>query len=107
MILLYRQIFEPVRKFGLTCLAFSVINILNWLAAILATFLICSPISYIYVRIVPGRCGNVEGFQTYTAVASFILDAAVVILPMPQLWKLQMKTKKKIGISIVLSLGVL
>ena len=35
------------------------------------------------------------------------IDTAIVILPMPSLWKLKMVTRKKVGISGLFGLGLL
>jgi hypothetical protein len=40
-------------------------------------------------------------------VLNIISDVAVLLLPQPQVWKLQMPLKRKIGVSIIMMLGVL
>ncbi|KAI9717830.1 MAG: hypothetical protein M1828_007069 [Chrysothrix sp. TS-e1954] len=107
MILLYSKIFSPVRSFKILCLAMIFLNILNCIAIILASSLICHPLSYIYLRAGNGTCGNVKALETYGAVASIVFDGAVVVSPLPMLWRLQMKRKRKAAISLILGLGVL
>ena len=107
VILLYRQLLGPVKVFGRVCIGIAVLNIVNFICIFIVTLTICRPLSYIYLRVGPGHCGNIKAFETYTAVISIVLDTTVVVLPLPLLWKLQMKTGKKIGITVILSLGTM
>lgn len=47
--------------------------------------------------------------QMYTAMASadLIIDIIVILLPMPILWTLQLKTSKKLLLTAIFGLGVL
>ena len=106
IILLCVRIF-PVRRFKIVCWIVVVINIAGFLSVVLATCLICRPISYAFDKTVPdGHCGSLAAFELYTATFSIIVDFAVVVLPLPMLWKLQMKTKRKIELSVVFGMGL-
>lgn len=54
-----------------------------------------------------GRCINLRNFHVATAVFNIVVDLALVILPQRVIWALQMDKKRKIGISIVFSVGLL
>ena len=107
MVLLYSRIFAPVKLFKYVCWMIIFINLANWVAVVVASGLICRPLSYIYFRVGKGSCGNIRALETYTAVSSIVFDAATVALPLPCLWSLQMKTRRKIAISFVLGLGIM
>ena len=75
---------------------------------LLATLLICSPVTYSFDKTTPGgHCGDLTSFELYTAILNLVLDFIIVTLPMPMLWSLQMRTKQKVGISIVLGIGIM
>jgi hypothetical protein len=63
---------------------------------------------YILDKTIPnGHCGDLASFGLYTAITTLISDAMVVVLPMPMLWRLQMETKRKIGLSVVFGMGIM
>jgi len=81
---------------------------MSMVAVILAVTLICRPIAYSYNRTIPGgHCGDMISFERYTAIFNLLADAILVVLPMPILWNLQMHTRKKVGLTIILGMGVL
>ena len=77
------------------------INIAGLVSVVLGTCLICQPISYAVDKTIPdGHCGNLVAFEEYTAILTVILDIMIIVLPLPILWKLQMRTKRKIELSV-------
>lgn len=105
MLLLYIRIFT-VRSFKLICQAFIVVNILNLISVILSVCLICKPYSYSFDKTIPGgHCGSLTSFELYTAIFNLLADLIIVLLPMPMLWRLQMQTKRKVGISLIFAMG--
>lgn len=78
------------------------------ISVLLSAFLICSPITYSFDKSTPGgHCGDLARFELYTTILGLVFDFIIVILPMPMLWSLQMETRKKTGISIVLGMGIM
>lgn len=107
IILLCVRIF-PIRQFRLASWIVIAINLTTFLSIFLASCLICRPIYYAFDRTIPnGRCGDLKRFELYTATMSLLLDLLVVVLPLPMLWRLQMKKKKKIQLSIVFGTGMM
>lgn len=54
-----------------------------------------------------GHCNNIN-LQGWTSAAfNIILDLIVIILPLPELWKMKMSIQKKIGIMLMFSVGFL
>jgi hypothetical protein len=41
-----------------------------------------------------------------SVVVNLVLDSAVVLVPVPVVWKLQMPRNKKLGVTAMFSLGV-
>jgi len=107
MLLLYIRIFV-VRSFGMICWTLIAVNMAMLVSVILVVCLICRPIAYSFDKTIPdGHCGDLLKFELYTAILNLIMDSIIVILPMPMLWRLQMQTKKKIGLIIVLGMGAM
>ncbi|KAI0521824.1 hypothetical protein F5B22DRAFT_634246 [Xylaria bambusicola] len=76
-----------------------------WIAALLATALVCIPPQKLWYPEIPGHCGNNERLNFGVATTDFILDIVTFLAPFPILWKLQLSTVKKIGLSLVFGLG--
>jgi hypothetical protein len=81
----------------ITCFALSII---------LSCLLICRPLALNWDPTLEGTCG--DQLLSYTITGSFNLatDVIVLLLPLPYLWKLQMKLYKKIILSCTFSLGI-
>lgn len=74
---------------------------------IITGFVVCRPFKYHWDKtIVGGDCGATTTQEISVAAINMVLDFAIVILPMPVLWQLQMPTKKKVLLMGVLSLGL-
>lgn len=52
-----------------------------------------------------GHCGGITKQEISSSAVNMILDLAIVVLPMPEIWLLQLPFKKKIAINVILSLG--
>lgn len=107
MLLLYIRMF-PSRQFKISCWFLIGLFCIILLTIILASFLICRPLSYSFVPTTPGgHCGDLAAFQLYTATTSMLSDIIVVFLPMPILWKLQLAISKKLGLIAIFGVGFL
>lgn len=107
MLLLYIRIF-PIRSFRRICWTIAGLNAAIFISVVLATCLICRPITYSFDKTIPhGKCGDLDRFENYTAIVSLFADTTIVVLPMPMLWRLQMEVRKKVGISIILGMGTM
>ncbi len=105
MLLFYIRIFV-VRRFRTICWIFIILNLLILISIIFTACLICQPILYSFDKTIPGgHCGNLAHFELYSTITSLVSDSVIVILPMPMIWRLQMHTKRKVGISIVFGMG--
>jgi hypothetical protein len=66
----------------------------------------CQPLSQPWNPVPHGYCKDVTIEQITSVSANMVIDAAIVVLPMPPLWGLQLATRKKIAISFLFSLGL-
>ncbi|KAL4733773.1 hypothetical protein BDV11DRAFT_199484 [Aspergillus similis] len=105
ILLLYLRIF-PVRWLVVSSYATMGVIVAWAMATILAGCLICRPFAYNWDQTIPGgHCGNqVTSFQI-TGTINLLTDVVVLVLPMPNLSKLQMATYKKVTLIAVFGLG--
>ncbi|KAI4087714.1 MAG: hypothetical protein LQ344_006600 [Seirophora lacunosa] len=96
---LYLRIF-PNRVFrGMTMVIVAIV-LLNWLAFALASTFQCSPVTYQWDKSIEGgRCFDVLLFYRMVNVPNVVTDIAMLILPMPMVWKLHTSRPRRIGLT--------
>lgn len=68
----------------------------------------CQPISSIWDKTIDGTCLPINVVIGYTGAAlSIAEDFIILLLPVHELWKLQMNPNKKLGIIFLISMGSL
>ncbi|KAF2679668.1 hypothetical protein K458DRAFT_346656, partial [Lentithecium fluviatile CBS 122367] len=73
---------------------------------ILSAFLLCRPFAFNWDPTIPdGHCGNRVLSYIMTGVLNIITDFAVLCLPMPVIWGLQMRMASKLGLIAVFATG--
>lgn len=78
--------------------------------AIAGTFLftfICVPTEKLWHPELPGHCISEMGVWVANASSTIVSDIAILLLPIPQVWKLKTKKSEKIGLTLVFGLGFL
>ncbi|TRX93590.1 hypothetical protein FHL15_005562 [Xylaria flabelliformis] len=76
-------------------------------ASVFALSLACVPYQKIWDFTIPGKCIKKSELEITSAAIHFASDIVILILPQKVIWSLQMSLKKKFGVSIIFSLGVL
>ncbi|KAK5658468.1 hypothetical protein OQA88_1857 [Cercophora sp. LCS_1] len=80
--------------------------IIAWVVCITFLFIfICVPVEKLWYPDLPGRCIDQVGTWIANAVSTIVSDLAILILPIPQVWKLQLGRAAKIGVTIAFCLG--
>ena len=77
------------------------------IAFICVFFTNCTPLDYPWNPVPGGHCKDVSTEEILSVSVNMVIDTAIVLLPMPVLWGLQLATRKKIAVSGILSLGLL
>ena len=104
ILLLYQRIFviRLFQRITWGCVAFvAMIWISNTLVAIFA----CTPVRGFYDSSVQAKCINSVQFYWASAVLNVITDFTILVLPMPVVWKLDMTSKRKVGVSLLFVVG--
>ena len=70
-----------------------------------ASLIQCLPLNYIWDRSVKGYCLDIPLAATILAVFNVLTDVIILVMPMPMLWKLQMKKREKLQIMGMFLLG--
>lgn len=76
-----------------------------FISILLETFLLCMPFVYNWDKTIDGTCGNQTLALLMIGAANLIIDAIIVALPLPLLWRLHLPLWKKIGLLAMFSLG--
>lgn len=111
-------------KLGIICLYLRMFNwrggmrVLAWVVFILtamtsislivAACFQCTPIAYWWDRSIPGGyCFNVQAFFHAQSIPGFVLDIAIMAMPVHTIWNLKLPTYKRlalVGVFLVASL---
>ena len=68
----------------------------------------CSPIPYAWDKSIQGgTCINVALFYVYYGLPNIITDVAILLLPLPMIFKLHTNQSQKVGLSILFLLGTM
>lgn len=67
---------------------------------------ICKPLKTFWGRPQKRQCRNEDSVNICICVFSVFSDIVLIILPMPTVWRLEMKRRHKIKVAATLSLGI-
>ena len=67
----------------------------------------CRPRKKIWNPMMAGTCININQTFVATGVINVVDDWVILILPLVWTWKLQLRTKQKIGVSLIFATGFL
>ncbi|CZR52764.1 related to integral membrane protein [Phialocephala subalpina] len=100
----------PSQSFRAVCWTVGALTVGIALSFTMATIFSCSPIPHFWTRwqgaVSVGTCNNLN-LQTYIAAAiNIVQDFTILCLPLPQLYKLQVSTKRKIQLFLMFSVGL-
>ena len=106
-ILFLNDIFGISKLFRCIARSLLFVSILYGVVVFLEIFLICRPMAVDWNASVDGTCGDQIVAYLVLQVFGLLLDFAILVVPIPFLWRLQMQWIKKISTSFQLSIGVL
>lgn len=111
MILLYREVFRQNTGFSKLCKWAAWVIVITYFAPFFFVPIFrCTPVSYAWNGWrgdTVGHCLNYSVFTWSHNAVNIILDLIVIILPIPQVWKLQMDLKRKLNLVAMFSIGLL
>ncbi|OTA80296.1 hypothetical protein M434DRAFT_17799 [Hypoxylon sp. CO27-5] len=83
------------------------LNILLYSCGIIAETMTCIPLATLWEPWLQGKCINKKVLDVITAYFNLVMDLFILLLPQGTIWKLQMTRKRKIGVSVIFSFGIL
>ena len=89
------------------CYSIMGITFTYFTSVLIEAFAFCQPVEFNWNKSIPGKCGNQSLAFIIAGAMNLVLDAIIVILPMPMLFRLQMTLPKRIGIAAMFGLGAL
>ena len=76
-----------------------------FLSSEMGFILTANPVQAYWKFWLPHTTIHEKAFWVATGIIDIVLDAAILCMPQPLLWKLQLSTKKKAGLSVIFFLG--
>ena len=67
---------------------------------------LCRPLTYTWDKTLSGNCTNLKSTILSQVAVNIFIDIAIVVLPMKELWGLQMPLVRKLGVGFMYSVGV-
>lgn len=74
---------------------------------ILSVMVRCIPIQAIWDIRTPGRCLNLNSIGLTGAILGIVEHFIILLLPLPELWKLNLSRRKRLQLALVFSIGSL
>ncbi|KAF2868356.1 hypothetical protein BDV95DRAFT_621399 [Massariosphaeria phaeospora] len=84
-----------------------IVNIGVYFAAIITTIAACRPTERVWKFWITGKCIDRKTRDVTNAVFNLIIDIFILLLPQRIVWRLHMSGRRKFGISVVFSVGLL
>lgn len=104
---LYLRIFTT-RLYRRACYGIAVVIILNLIVGMILSLTICKPLAYRWDKTIPGgSCGDIMTGYRWISLPNLVTDVAMLILPLPVIWGLQIGRSRKIGLTLTFLLGSL
>ncbi|KAL8836141.1 MAG: hypothetical protein Q9170_003034 [Blastenia crenularia] len=93
-------------SYRISCYALAAFLVANWFTFTVACFKMCTPLPYLWDRkIAGGHCFDINQFYRWSAFPNIVTDVAMLVLPLPVVWKLHTSQNIKIGLTIMFTTG--
>ncbi|KAI6080694.1 hypothetical protein F4821DRAFT_275689 [Hypoxylon rubiginosum] len=102
---LYTGLF-PNNKLARICYVLMAFSMAYLISVSILAFLLCEPVTYNWDKTIPdGTCNGVGTSFLAAGITNLVLDAFIVALPMPLLFRLHMSLPKRLMVASMFSLG--
>ncbi|KAI6779238.1 uncharacterized protein J7T54_007765 [Emericellopsis cladophorae] len=80
--------------------------VMAWVVCITFLFVfICVPVEKLWYPELPGHCINQVGTWIANAISTIFTDLVILLMPIPQVWRLNLKMREKLGLTAAFGLG--
>ena len=107
ILLFFLRAFNPVHR---TCVILHIVlwaNFVFYFIAIFVEAFHCSPVQKAWLPLLSGRCINQQVAQTSSATINAFSDFVILVLPLANVWGLQLYKKARVGLVVIFSFGAL
>ena len=73
---------------------------LVWLTSLILAFTECQPFEYSWNKWIPGHCIDLMILLRYVSSLNLASDVAILILPLPIIWRLHTSSAQKVGLTL-------
>ncbi|KAF4996192.1 hypothetical protein FGRMN_4640 [Fusarium graminum] len=108
ILLFYLKVF-PGQKIRMTCWIFIGLNVAYFIAFELVSIFQCSPIEgawRAWDKEFPAKCNDINMQGWMAAIINIFLDVGTLVIPLKELYRLSLSTKKKIQLMMMFSIGI-
>ena len=104
---MYLRIFTT-RSYRMSVYVLAAVLIMTFLAGGLTGLLGCRPLAFFWDPTIPGgHCININAFFRWISLPNILTDIAMLVLPQPLIWTLQVTRNQKIGLRLTFLTGCL
>lgn len=104
LLALYFRLF-PTREFKISTYILSGIIILWCIALNCVAIFQCNPVKKSWLPMTPGTCINLKAAFIGNAIPNIITDVIILLLPVRQVWKLQVRPAQRASLLAMFLLG--
>ena len=103
----YRRIFSITKRTRQVLWITTGVTVAWCISMVTACLLECVPVNAIWTPTIKGKCIDVLKFYYGSAGSSIVLDFALLVIPVPLVWRLHMDWSHKVALSTTFLLGYL
>ncbi|KAI1472490.1 uncharacterized protein F4812DRAFT_15076 [Daldinia caldariorum] len=103
LLILYLRIVDGKVKL-ITKITMGVV-ITNYIVSIPTIVVLCRPFAYNWDKTIDGHCVNMMDVFRYVSLPNIVTDVAIVAIPFPMLYKLQVSRERKVGLFVTFLAG--
>jgi hypothetical protein len=106
LVVFYLQVFRE-RRFRIVCYFVLGYIALSTLIIQFLTIFSCTPIQSFWNRDIKGKCLDVGAIGFANSANAILQDLIILVLPMRSVFKLKMKTWRKVAVALMFAVGAL
>ncbi|KAI4131128.1 MAG: hypothetical protein LQ341_006387 [Variospora aurantia] len=108
ILLLYLRVFTTsTKKFVVATYVIGAVVVSIGIATVAGSILNCTPMARNWDNNIPGRCIDELKFARYTAIPNVFTGIAMLILPLPMVWRLNIEIQQKIALTATFLHGIM
>lgn len=105
ILVLYLRFFTK-RIDRIACWVVGALMVANCVGSVTAGFFLCVPLEFLWNKAIPGgHCLDIIAWYRWCSIMHNVTDVAMLMLPIPVIWKIQISKTVKIGLILTIATG--